>query len=329
MALLEVAELSRREGTDYVVDAVSFSQSAGERLALAGATGSGKTTLLKMLAGLVQPSSGHILFRGKRVIGPEEQLIPGHPLIAYLSQHFELRNHYRVVEVIQRFSRVGPEQVALICTLCRIDHLLDRWTHELSGGERQRIALAQQLVTAPALLLLDEPYSNLDPLHKATLKEVINDLTRRLNITAILVSHDPPDVFSWAQHILVMSEGKVVQTGTPQQLYFQPANVYVAALFGRYNVFTPALATAFNSFPETQMRPIGSIIRPSQLVLVPEGLGVSALVNSNTFMGSFYELELTVPGQTLVVHAPVYNGAVGDTVHLKLLADNFAGLPQG
>jgi len=108
-------------------------------------------------------------------------------------------------------------------------------TTELSGGERQRIVLAKTLVKNPSLLLLDEPFSNLDPAHKNQMKEVLNELATILSLTMVLVSHDGSDLLSWADSLLVLHRGKIVQFGSPAELYFNPANPYVAGLLGPFN----------------------------------------------------------------------------------------------
>jgi ABC-type sugar transport system ATPase subunit len=222
----------------------------GQRLAIAGETGSGKSTLLKTIGGLVAPKKGSVYFEGARVAGPLERLIPGEPGIAYLSQHFELWHNYRVEEVLDYNNDLDPADAADLYRLCHIDHLLHRRTDQLSGGERQRIALARLLVHPPRLLLLDEPFSNLDMIHKRTLKKVIRDIGRRFGITTILVSHDPYDILSWAERIVVLRDGSIVQQGTPREVYERPHDEYVAGLLGEYTLgkgefIRPPAQTAF------------------------------------------------------------------------------------
>src|ERR1700722_3033857 len=219
MDLLQVVGVDARGGA---LRGISFSQQRGQKLAVAGATGSGKSTLLKMIAGLVQPDEGVILFDGLRVSGPAETLVPGHPDIAYLSQDFELRNNYRVDEVLSYANELTEEEAGLLYAICRIDHLLRRRTDQLSGGERQRIALARLLVRPPKLLLLDEPYSNLDRVHKEILRSVIGDIADSMGISCILVSHDPQDILSWADEILVLNGGRLIQKASPERVYRQP-----------------------------------------------------------------------------------------------------------
>jgi ABC-type Fe3+/spermidine/putrescine transport system ATPase subunit len=321
MTLLEVSDVSRSEEEEPAVKEVSFTQQQFQRIAIAGATGSGKTTLLKLIAGLVQLTSGTILFEGTIVKGPEERLLPGHPGIAYLSQHFELRNHYRVEEILAMANKLSSDEATLIYEICRIPHLLNRWTHQLSGGEKQRIALASLLVAAPRLLLLDEPYSNLDAIHKNILKKVISDVCESLNITCLLISHDAQDTLSWADEIIVLKNGQLTQQGLPQEIYLQPENEYVAALFGKYNVLNPALAKAFSQFADIEMNAINSFIRPENFTLVNKGDGLEGTIKKVVFMGSFYEAEVLTSGYKVIVNTGRRKVAAGETIYLSLHLD--------
>src|SRR5438874_11816833 len=141
MNLLKVSGVYRQEGNNLVVKDISFTQDQFQKIAIAGETGSGKSTLLKMIGGLVQPTSGAVYFENNRVLGPEEILLPGHPAIAYLSQHFELRNNYKVHELLSMANKITDEEADIIYNVCRISHLLNRKTDQLSGGEKQRIAM--------------------------------------------------------------------------------------------------------------------------------------------------------------------------------------------
>jgi ABC-type lipoprotein export system ATPase subunit len=149
-----------------VVNDISFSMQAGHRLGIAGQTGAGKSSLLKMIAGLLQPDQGNLLLGGNRIKGPEEQLLPGHSSIAYLSQHFELLNNYLVEEYLQLTSVLDWASSQRLAALCDIEHVLGRKTTQLLGRGRQRVALAAALGKSPRLLLLDEPFSNLDGAQK-------------------------------------------------------------------------------------------------------------------------------------------------------------------
>lgn len=317
MAILEVSALSRMEEGALVVNNISFSQEQGQKLAIAGATGSGKTSLLKMIAGLSAPTSGTLLFEGKPIEGPNERLIPGHPSIAYLSQYFELRNHYRVKDFLSMAAKLPEAEADVIYHLCRISHLLTRWTHQLSGGEKQRIALARLLITSPKLLLLDEPFSNLDPFHKNILKCVIDDLSNSSNITCILVSHDPVDTLPWADEILVLKEGKLVQQSKPEDVYFNPVDEYVATLFGKYNVLTKKVAEVFSGLRNGDNKH-SNFIRPHRIKLVRQDNGKEARIVRKRFMGSYYEIEVMMQEQSLTLYTTNEDVKEEQTVFISL-----------
>jgi ABC-type sugar transport system ATPase subunit len=268
MNLLNVSGVYRHEGNNLVVKNISFTQNQFQKIAIAGETGSGKSTLLKMIAGLVQPTSGAVYFENKRVIGPEEQLLPGHTAITYLSQHFELRNNYKVYELLSMANKISNEEANIIYSVCRISRLLNRRTDQLSGGEKQRIALASLLTSAPRLLLLDEPFSNLDTPHKNMMKAVVRDISDILNITCLLVSHDPADILSWADEVMIMKDGQVIQKGTPEQVYKQPVNEYTAALFGTYNIASIALMKELSELFDIKINGKDVCIRPENFTIV-------------------------------------------------------------
>ncbi|WP_205499884.1 ABC transporter ATP-binding protein [Rufibacter psychrotolerans] len=318
MTFLEVAGITKQGEKEAVLTNISFTQQAFQNIAVAGETGSGKSTLLKIIAGLVQPDAGQVLFQEERVKGPAEKLVAGHPGIAYLSQQFELAEFLRVEQVLRYANTLPQEEADALYELCHIRHLLQRRTDQLSGGERQRIALARLLLTSPSLLLLDEPFSNLDTGHKNTLKTILHDLAEELDITCLMISHDPQDTLSWADQILVMKDGQLVQQGTPEEVYRQPVNTYVAGLFGKYNLLAPDQALAITGATANSNNGKSLLLRPEDLVLeVEEKKGSSATVNKVTFFGSYYEVETTVENFPVVVRTGVRSLVQGDTVYLR------------
>jgi iron(III) transport system ATP-binding protein len=307
-------------GRGVAIEAVNFSQQRRQKLAVAGETGSGKSTLLKMIAGLVQPDEGAILLEGRRVLGPAETLVPGHADIAYLSQDFELRNNYRVEEVLSYANELTEEEAGALYAICRIDHLLRRRTDQLSGGERQRIALAKLLVRPPKLLLLDEPYSNLDRVHKEVLQSVMGDILERFGMSCILVSHDPSDVLSWADEILVLKEGRLVQKAGPERIYRQPVDEYAAGLMGKYNRIHPMLAARLGRLPGAgQGKDL--LVRPEKLTL--SALGSAAAqgrVTGISFLGGFYEVEVQLADSRLLVRSDTNAYQKDQVVYVGLTA---------
>lgn len=312
MALLEVAGAGKKEKGHFIVRDISFTQQPLEKIAIAGETGSGKTTLLKMIGGLAQPDEGTIHFESEKVLGPFEKLIPGHPKIAYLSQYFELRNNYRVEEELGSKNLLTEEEANSIYRICKIGHLLKRKTNELSGGERQRIVLARLLTTSPKLLLLDEPFSNLDAIHKNIIKSVLLDIGNQLNTSCILVSHDATDTLSWADTIIVLKDGKIIQQGTPHEIYHQPIDAYCAGLFGEYNLLNAENVAAF--FP-VDKKPSSLIVRPEQFI-ISDKAGVKGIVEAVYFFGSYYFVDVKVNGQVLRVRTGSGNLLLGERIGL-------------
>jgi ABC-type Fe3+/spermidine/putrescine transport system ATPase subunit len=320
MDILTVTDLSLTENGFTALQPVSFSQKAGQKLALAGESGAGKSTLLQIVAGLIQPSTGEVRAIGSRVRGPQEVLVPGHPGVAYLSQKSDLPHSLRVEQVL-RYANKRPEAEAqAVYALCRIDHLMLRRTDQLSGGEQQRVALARLLLGAPRLLLLDEPFSNLDRTHKRLLQGIIEELGTRLGITCLLVSHDAADVLPWADEILVLHRGRLVQQGTPQQLYHQPVNEATAALFGDYNlVHGPDRRVLL---PVRRFsKGTALLVRPEQLRLdVASGKGAPGTVRAVRFLGSYYEVEVGLREDVVRARAVVTTLRPGDKVTVSVVA---------
>ena len=296
--LLQVTNLSLTENGQSVLHPISFEQRAGQRLALAGASGAGKSTLLQLIAGLVQPSTGEVRIAGRRVMRPADALVPGHPGVAYLSQKSDLPKFLRVEQVLRYASQRPATEARALSALCRIDHLLGRQTSQLSGGEQQRVALARLLLGAPRLLLLDEPFSNLDRAHKRTMQEIIEDVGTRLGITCLLVSHEATDTLPWADELLLLRQGQLVQQGPPAQLYHQPADEYAAGLLGDYSLLLPPDRLALASGQAL-------LLRPEQLQLAAPDAPAALVgtVRVVRFLGGFYEVEVALKASILRLHA--------------------------
>lgn len=319
MTLLEVSKVSKRADTDFTLETISFSQRKLQKIAIAGETGSGKSTLMKIIAGLVQPDEGQIIFEGKPIEGPQDKLIPGHPGISYLSQHFELPKFLRVEQVLTYSNTLTETQANAIYEVCEITHLVKRKTDQLSGGERQRIALAKLLIASPRLLLLDEPFTNLDMIHKNTLKSVIRNIGKELKITCMLISHDAVDTLSWADQIIVLRNGQLVQKGAPEKIYHQPADEYVAGLFGKYSIIDISRSPEFT-------RTIKAVPKGKRLFIRPEYFNITTRsktsipgkVDKISFCGSYYELEVSTSANTITVTTPTCSLKKGDDVYISL-----------
>lgn len=306
MSLLSVAGICYQEEGKTALRDIRITQEPFEKIAIAGETGSGKTTLLKIIAGLLQPTAGLVKLNDQVIKGPMEQLLPGNRNIAYLSQHFELRNNYRVHEILDMANRLKQAEAEKIYKICRIEHLTQRWTDELSGGERQRIALARLLSMSPKLLLLDEPFSNLDPLHKALMKTVLAEACEQMMITSILVSHDAGDILSWADTVILLRDGTVVQRGNVFEIYNRPVNPYCAGLLGAYNLV---------QIPGEKRK----------LFARPETITLTARADSNTngivqnvlFWGSYFTTDVLFRDQLIRVQSSTASFKPGENVSVS------------
>jgi ABC-type sulfate/molybdate transport systems ATPase subunit len=318
MPLLRVSSVSKKVSEVFGLSEISFSQNKGQKIGVAGATGSGKSTLLKIIAGLEDADSGEILFESNKVKGPAYRLIPGEPGIAYLSQHYELRNHYRMEELLSYANNIGAEQAQRLFDLCRISHLLQRKTDQLSGGEKQRIALARLLLSAPRLLILDEPFSNLDLIHTTILKNVITDISESIGLTCIMASHDPADLLPWADELIIVKDGKIIQQDTPQKVYLKPKEEYAGALLGKYNLLDEQLSAAFS---------VPAVARGKQIFLRPEHFqlsraitfGVKSKIDSIIFHGNFFEVSVYVADKKILIYTVDGSFTKGETVYISII----------
>jgi len=323
MDLLQVKDISVEEAGNLVLQNISFNLLPLQKIAIAGETGSGKSTLLQTIAGFVQPSSGDVIFQNKKVIGPQDKLIPGHPGIAYLSQRFELPRFLRVEQVLRYASKLPASDAEKLYELCRINSLRQRRTDHLSGGEQQHIALAKLLLSSPKLLLLDEPFSNLDMGHKQILKTVIRDISDNLGITLVLVSHDPLDTLSWADGILVMKNGLVIQKGIPQDIYRHPGDEYTASLFGNYNLLSAAQAKILTSIPGIEPNDKKMLIRPEDFTFVSTGSNnIMAQVRQVKYFGSYYEVQVMLADANITIKTGSNSLEKGKTVYISLPPEN-------
>lgn len=328
MSFLILHQLTKIIDGQTVVNNISFHQTYKQKVAIAGSTGSGKTTLLKMIAGLIQPTSGAIFFEGEKVIGPNDKLLPGHSGIAYLSQHFELRNNYFVAELLAMVNVMSEKDANLIYRVCKIEHLLKRRTDGLSGGERQRIALAKLLVTAPTLLLLDEPYSNLDGLNKKLMQQVVDAVAKQLNITCMIVSHNAHELLSWADWIMVMKDGAIVEQNIPTLIYHQPEYLYTAELFGNI------LKLDFNTMglidiPLQEMPNKPMYIRPEKIdIALANANEGEDIITKIDFFGNYDLVHVLVNKQTIQVHCKSGMFNVGQKVIVTIQPNKICYLTE-
>jgi ABC-type Fe3+/spermidine/putrescine transport system ATPase subunit len=320
MSFLKISRITKNGDDGPILSDVSFSHRRSQRIAIIGETGSGKSTLLKSIAGLIQPDAGEVLFEGKILTGPDEQLVPGHREVGYLSQDFELPKFLRIEQVLEYSRTLSHDDANRIFQVCQIDHLYNRKTDHISGGERQRIAIARLLTTNPRVLLLDEPFSNLDRAHKATLKTVIANIETTLKKGIILVSHDPEDILPWADTIVVMKDGRIVQKGTAESIYQRPSTEYTAGLLGNYTLIDPK-KSIFSKYLGKQSGRKKLMVRPQAFkVHLKQKRGVAGKVIAVNYFGTHDEAQVNCSGETIIARIPSLLVKKGKRVHVSLEA---------
>lgn len=216
---------------------ISFDIKAGDVVAIIGESGSGKSTLLKSIYGLLTTDEGDIFFEGQKVKGPDEQLIPGHKQMKMVTQDFSLNIYAKVYDnIASQLSntdlKTKAEKTLAIMEHLRILPLQNKKIVELSGGEQQRVAIAKAMVADTKVLLLDEPFSQVDALLKNQLRADIKRVAAETGVTVILVSHDPADGLFLADQLLILRNGELLQTGKPSEIYQQPKHIYTAQILG-------------------------------------------------------------------------------------------------
>ncbi len=300
MSALRIEDLYCKHQQQAVLSGVSLTVADNEILCLLGASGGGKTTLLRAIAGLMPVSQGTVWLQGRQVEGagmsvPAEQRETG-----FIFQDYALFPHLTVAQNLAfalRPLRLSGEQqrqrIQEMLSLVALTSLAQRYPHELSGGQQQRVAIARALVCRPQLLLLDEPFSNIDAQVRWSLIREIRALLKSLNMAAVFVTHSKEEAFAFADRLALLEKGRVVQIGTPKQLYHQPASPYVAEFLGGGNLVrcdwlaAGHLASALGeirveSDPAACPEPL-LFVRPQLLAVTPGGQGA---VLEQQFLGS-------------------------------------------
>ena len=305
--------VSKRYGAVQAVDEAKLCVEKGEFVALLGPSGCGKTTLLRLIAGFEEPDAGTVEVAGSRVAGDGTWVQPERRKVGMVFQDYALFPHLTVSENVgfglprrERATRV-PAALALV-DLCGLG---DRYPHELSGGQQQRVALARALAPGPQLVLLDEPWSNIDPHLRASMRDELARILRAIHVTVVLVTHDREEAFSLADRIALMRNGAVVQEGTPEEVYTTPATRWAAQFVGAGN-FLPG--TYANGVVETPVgrfpvhngngaRNVEVLIRPELLELEPDPAGDAEVVGRE-FRGHDVFYRVLLDGVELVSQRP-------------------------
>ena len=331
---VEGVELAYGQGADAVpvLHGVDLQVAPGERLALLGPSGCGKTTLLRVVAGLERPSAGTVTVGGRVVVGPGAWVPPERRRVGLVFQDGALFPHRSVAgNVGYGLGRREPDRQARIdaaLAMVGLDGLGDRAPDELSGGQQQRVALARALAPRPGVLLLDEPFSDLDAALRVQVRGEVRDLLEHLAISAVFVTHDQEEAFLLGDRVAVMSEGRIVQVDTPEALYRRPATAWVAGFVGEANLLEGSgegavAATPLGPVPlvEPAHGAVQVLVRPEAVSLRPDG---PARVEVVDFLGhdTSYLVRLAT-GEGLRVRVPAAPAAQpGDAVDVA-----YAGSP--
>ena len=337
-SVLELRHVSCAYEADRpAVRAVSFAAREGEILCLLGPSGCGKTTILRAIAGFEPVQSGQIFLSGELVSSPDTLVATEYRHVGMVFQEYALFPHLRVQDNIAFGLRQLPrserkDRVQEMLRLVGLEGFDRRYPHELSGGQQQRVALARALVQHPVVLLLDEPFSNLDPDMASRMRQELHDLLRRTKTTTILVTHDHDEAFAMADRIAVLNQGTIEQFDTPEIIYHLPATPFVADFVGQADFIPGTVSngmvhTELGEFPNTLECEDGTavvvMIRPDDIHLVP-AKGASSRVLSRQFHGSENLYAVGLPsGQ--VVHSSQGSTSVyheGTAVELRVLASH-------
>ena len=317
--LLRVNRLSHfyeEKTTDLTLRQVSFSVETGHIQAVVGESGSGKTTLLRLIAGRLDATDGEIRLSGKKVTGPSYNLVPGHPDIRTVFQDFALSPHltvyHNIAHVLQAYRRdYREERTRELIRRFRLSGLEKQHPATLSGGEKQRVALARALAEEPALLLMDEPFSQVDPPLKRDLMREVVDILHETSGTALFVTHDAQDALSMADQVLMLRRGSVVQQGAPPLVYKRPLTPYAAQLMGPCSVVEARWVNKEHAeFDAGGARYLG--IRPEHVCLSSDNEGIAGTVERSRYHGAYYEVVINA-GETIQLlahsHRPYTVGA--------------------
>jgi iron(III) transport system ATP-binding protein len=311
MSAISCTDLRKAYGPVVALDGVEFETASGSIMALLGPSGCGKTTALRLIAGFEHPDTGTISVGNRTVAGPGVFVPPERRRVGVVFQDYALFPHLDVAgNVAYGLGRGGDRgRVAEVLELVGLRGIADRPVNELSGGQQQRVAIARALAPTPELILLDEPFSNLDAGLRERLRDEVGRILRAAGVTALFVTHDQAEALSLAEEVAVMREGRIEQVGTPEEIYSRPASRWVARFLGEIEV-VPGEAVAgrveceLGSLPAEQGvdGPVDVMIRPESLAVGLSGPqnAADAEVTGRRFYGHDQLVELRLrSGRTL------------------------------
>jgi iron(III) transport system ATP-binding protein len=325
---LRCVGLRKAYGSTIAADGVDLEAGRGQLLALLGPSGCGKTTTLRMIAGLERPDAGDVWIHGRHVDGAE-WVPPDRRRVGFVFQDLALFPHLDVWgNVAFGLEDGSTERVEEMIALARLEGLERRMPHELSGGQQQRVALARCLVPKPDLVLLDEPFSNLDRLLRAAVRAEVRELLRASDVTSVFVTHDNEEALSIADRVAVMLHGEIRQSGAPAEVYGSPVDDEVAAMVGDTNVlagdvFDHRATTTIGEVPAPRLPdgPCRVLIRPESFRIERDERGTATVLDV-TYFGHDELIRCAIGDSTDEVLVRVVGAgpeiARGDRVHLRV-----------
>ncbi len=339
-ASVEFRHVSMRYGPVTAVDDVSFTIHAGELVTLLGPSGCGKTTTLRMIAGLEIASEGQILIGGKDVT----RLSAADRDVSMVFQSYALFPHMTVLEnaaygpTVKGFGKAQAEAMALEkLALVGLKGFEKRYPSELSGGQQQRVAVARALVLEPQVLLFDEPLSNLDAKLRRKVRQEIRELQQELNLTVAYVTHDQEEALAVSDRIIVMSNAKIAQQGSPRELYEAPANSFVADFIGDANLVDVTIDAVQDGQAKVTLGPLhltlparGLTPGPAKAAIRPHGImlgdGLAGTVQKSSYLGDHVEMIVSTPiGELFVISQQTDElPATGASINLSFAQQSIA-----
>lgn len=270
---------------------------AGKTIALAGESGCGKSTLLSLMYGLLDWESGEIIFDGEKLLGPKGNLVPGEADMKFVAQSFDLMPYATVAENVGKFiSNINltqkKETVAELLEVVGLSEYANVLPKYLSGGQQQRVAIARALSVLPKLLILDEPFSNLDFPRKIELREKLFSYVKQNKISLIISTHELQDIIPWLDQIVVLQNGRLIQNDNPQETFRNPYNAYVAKLFGEVNIFNETEITDFNLKKSSYY--------PKEISI--SGNGIEAEVLESRFAGNYFWNKVKAKNKEIILY---------------------------
>ncbi|MFP8895263.1 sulfate/molybdate ABC transporter ATP-binding protein [Chryseobacterium sp. EZn1] len=280
-------------------------------IALAGESGCGKSTLLNLIYGLLDWESGEIIFNGTKLLGPKGNLVPGEPEMKFVAQNFDLMPYATVAENVGKFiSNINLKQkketVTELLEVVGLQEFANVLPKYLSGGQQQRVAIARALSVLPKLLILDEPFSNLDFPRKIELRERLFRYVKQHGVSLIISTHELQDIMPWLDQIVILQDGRLIQNDSPEETYRNPYNSYVAKLFGEVNIFSEAEAEDFQLTKFSYY--------PKEIKITETGLEAEVL--ESRFAGNYYWNKLRAKGKELVVYT---DEKISETIRISFM----------